>query len=85
MNKSEMFLLEVFEKSALTGTQLFKRRISDNIQSIEDWIMSNAQKWSLLPITVECDEFGNGVVSLSNDANCTLYEFKTTNIGFLKG
>lgn len=80
---SEIFLLEVFDKSSLTGTQLFKRRISDNIQSIEDWVVSNAPKWSLLPVTVECDEFGNGTVFLSNDANCTLYEFHTHNIAVI--
>lgn len=79
---SEMFLLEVFETSSLTGAHLFKRRISDNIQSIEDWIMSNAQKWSTLPVIVKYSNYGNGIICLEC-SHKVLYEFKTTNIALI--
>jgi hypothetical protein len=79
MNKS-MFLLEVYEKSIYGNKHIVKRRISDNISSIEDWIKSNAQRWALLPVTVECDYYGNGKIYLSDDPNCVLYSFSTTNI-----
>jgi len=82
MNKSEMFLLEVFDKSSLTATHLFKRRISDNIQSIEDWIISNAPKWSTLPVIVKCSNYGNGIIYLEC-SHKVLYEFKTTNIALI--
>lgn len=81
---AEMFLVEVFDKSSLTGTRLFKRRISDNIQSIEDWIRLTAPKWSTLPVIVKCSNYGNGIICLEC-SHKILYEFKTTNIGFLKG
>ena len=79
MNKS-MFLLEVCEKSIYGNPMPFKRRISDNIDSIEEWIKSNAQKWALLPVAVECDYYGNGSIYLSDDPQCILYTFRTVNI-----
>lgn len=79
MNKS-MYLLEVCEKNLYGNEYIFKRRISDNISSIEDWIKANAQKWVLLPVSVDCDGYGNGSIYLSYDHNCVLCTFRTTNI-----
>ena len=79
MNKS-MFLLEVYEKSIYGNPMLFKRRISDSIMSIEDWIDANAQKWVLFPVSVEHDGYGNGKIYLSNNRDVVPYEFRTINI-----
>lgn len=80
-----MFLLEVYEDSAVsTASNLFKRRIANSIDSIEDWMESNAQKWALLPVVVHYDDaYGNGTVSLKNDPDCVLYKFRTVNIGVI--
>lgn len=80
LKNKPMYLLEVFDVTS--NRYLFKRRISDNIDSIEDWVMANAQKWVLLPIEVECDGYGCGKVCLYNNHG-TIYEFKTTAIGVI--
>lgn len=78
--KKSMYLLEVCEKSIYGNECPFKRRISDSISSIEDWLNANAQKWVLLPVSVDCDDYGNGSIYLSDNPNCVVYTFRTTNI-----
>jgi len=79
---NDMFLLEVYAIG--TAPTLFKRRISNNISSIEDWIELHAQKWAVLPVAVHyTDAYGNGTVSLKNDPNCVLYKFSTHNIAVI--
>lgn len=79
---NDMFLLKVYVIG--TTPNLFKRRISNSIGSIEDWIESHAQKWAVLPVAVHYDDaYGNGTVSLKNDPDCVLYKFRTSNIGVI--
>lgn len=77
--KKFMFLVEVYD----CNNVLFKRRISDNITSIEEWLDDVAQNWVLLPIEVEHDGYGNGKVVLAGNHDIVVYTFSTHNIGFL--
>lgn len=82
MSKS-MFLLEVYVDSSYGASMPFKRRISDSVDAIEEWLKSNAQKWASLPIAVECDNYGDGIIYVSNDKDCVLYKFRTTSIAVI--
>lgn len=77
--KKSMFLLQVYD----CNCAVFKRRISDNLSSIEDWVSENAQKWALLPVEVEHDGYGNGKVFLANDRNCVVFTYSATNIAVI--
>lgn len=79
MNKS-MFLLEVVDYST---KRPFKRRISDSIGNIEDWLEANAQKWSLIPIEIDHDDYGNGIIYIKDDPKCILHTFSTKNIAII--
>ena len=69
-----MLLLEVFDRDG----NLIKRRISDNVYSIEDWLNANAFKWASVPVEVECDMYGDGTIHANG---AIWYTFHTTSIG----
>lgn len=73
MKKNTMFLLEVYD----AGGKLSYRRISESIGAIEDWLESNAHKWAYVPVAVDCDMYGNGVIHANG---AVWYTFTTTNI-----
>lgn len=77
--KKSMFLLQVYDCNSV----VFKRRISDDLSAIEDWVDENAPKWSLLPVKVEHDGYGNGKVFLANDQNCVVFTYSATNIAVI--
>lgn len=78
MEKS-MFLLQVYD----CNCTVFKRRISDNLSSIEDWVSENAQKWAWLPVKVEHDGYGHGKVFLADNRDSVLFTYSATNIAVI--
>lgn len=70
----QMFLLEVW------SDRVFKRRISESISAIEDWIDANAQKWVTVPVEVYHDGDGGGTIHFKGDRSCVFYKFSSTNI-----
>lgn len=79
MNKT-MFLLEVVDHDT---NRLFKRRIANSIDSVEDWINANAKRWAFVPITIDHDGYGNGTICIKDDPKCILYTFTATNIAMI--
>ena len=77
--KKYMFLLQVYD----CNCTVIKRRISDNLDSIEDWVSENAQKWALLPVEVEHDGYGRGKVFLASNRDCVLFTYSADNIGII--
>lgn len=80
--KNQVFLVEVYDNFG----NLYKRRISDNLFSIEDWVESNATKWDCPAynwrVEFQWDDFGNcSVVYHITDYECKIaFTIKTTNI-----
>lgn len=74
-----MYLLEVYNTSIPGERTLFKRRISECILSIEEWIDHHAQKWVFYAVDIKHDGYGNGAVYLRGD-NTPVFEFTTTAI-----
>lgn len=74
-----MFLVEVY---TYIDPTLYRRRISENLYAIEDWLETYAQSWADYPIKIECDEYCNGTIKLCSD-DTILYTFSTTNIKVL--
>jgi hypothetical protein len=81
MKTKSMLLVEVCHCN-IDGKELFKRRIADNYDVIEDWIMNNARIWALGEVNIECDDYVCGKIRRADSAD-TIFVFKTTNIGFL--
>ena len=79
-----MYLLEVYQNSIFFSTpELFKRRISSDICTIEEWIDTNVQKWVSVPVQVEHDGYGNGKIYLSGCSDSPMYTFQTNHIGVI--
>ena len=76
---NSMFLLEVRNSS----NEVFKRRITDNLCAVEDWIEHNAQKWAVLPVQVEHNGYGGGEVYLANSRNSVVFTYTSTAIGII--
>lgn len=81
-----MFLLEVFDSDG----NLFKRRIADSIDAIEDWLDVNAPLWGLWSVLIDDDGFGNGYIyeyvsedELLEAVEDASYSFRTTNIAVI--
>lgn len=52
-----MYLVEIYDAQG----KLFKRRISNNLSKIEDWILANYRKWTSYPSPViHLDDYGCG-------------------------
>lgn len=75
-----MYLLEVYEHSVWSDPILYKRRIAERIESIEDWIDANAPKWSKLPVTIEHDGYGDGNIYLTGGSGKPMWTFHTYNV-----
>ena len=79
-----MYLLEVYQHSIFwSNPELFKRRLSNDVSSIEEWINDNAPKWTNVPVQVEHDGHGNGKVYLPGCSDSPMYTFQTSNISVI--
>lgn len=79
---NSMFLLEVYNVTDPGNRYLFKRRISDSIMSIEDWVNDHAKKWAFYAVDVTHDGYGNGKVYIRGDKT-PIFEFTTTSIAVI--
>lgn len=75
--KNSMFLLEVYY-----GHTLYKRRISDSIEAIHDWLFDNAVKWENAVLDIVTTDDCHGTICLHNSKR-VLYTFKITNIAVI--
>ena len=79
---SSMFLLEVYDVTDPSDSRIHKRRISESIMSIEDWIDDNAHKWCFYAVDVHHDGYGNGKICIRGDKNA-IFEFTSRNIAVI--
>ena len=86
MTNKSIFLVEVFDSNG----KLFKRRVSDSISKIEDWVENAIIKnWCLYDnnykLKTNLDDYGCGEIAY-HPSNCeceVVFKIKTTNIAML--
>lgn len=78
-----MFLLEVYDRTIYGNKHLFKRRISDSIGNIEDWLHEHAPNWAIVPVEIKCDEYGSGIIHIKGHEESDLFTFYTTEIAMV--
>ena len=77
MKNKSMLLIEIYHYGS---DDMFKRRISESYDSLQDWLNNNADKWAEGKVVVDCDDFCFGTICYNDNP---LYIFETHNIALV--